>query len=509
MVTRRALLRSGAALAAGAGSLSALAGAATALNPTEAAGVPGWLRYQQDQIGVGFQHPPGWTVRILESGMAGVAAGRDGLSGARAFGQLFTVKEGTGSSTLIFVLASNLGILLDEFKIIEAVRLSTDPDLSALRYTFSYVDGIRKGTLTVQAKKGAGVLLGFDAPAAQYAAQVATLNTVIGTFQWFKPTLALRQAAEPREHAFTAMLPQTWRANFQVIRPAIDAGFVARATDPTGQLAVEAHLPQTPYFFTPHPMVPIREGDWYHAGDQWGIQPYLVLRYLPGTEFIRSYVLPQMQRGRPDLRLAGAGNRPDLATTSDAAIARKVAHGSADGGEAEYVWTGPGGVAMRGRIVVLTILVPGLSGAPGLWLASPLLLAEAPASRFNEAVAVLTTMYASLRPDARWKAAELKGARDRWRIILQTQKQLFNTFEETMQRRQDAALHAAEEWDTTIRYTFAGSSDYGSYVPIGDDKILTADGQVVDVVGLGGKSVSEWQGEMQKAGQPAYLQKAW
>jgi len=495
-------------LAAGTTSLGAVAGAAAAPSPTRAAGVPGWLPYQQDQIGVAFQYPPGWTVRILESGMAGVAAGRDGLSGARAVGQLFTVKEGTSSATLIFVLSNNLGIVLDQFKVIEAVRLSTNPDLSALRYTFSYIEGMRKGTLTVQTQKGAAVALAFDAPAAQYAAQVPTLNTVIQTFRWFKATLALRQAAEPREHAFTAMLPQTWRADFQVIRPAIDAGFVARATDPSGLLTVEAHLPQTPYFFTPHPMVPIREGDWYHAGDQWGIQPYLVLRYLPGAEFIRSYVLPRM-RGRPDLRLAGTGNRPDLATSADAAIVRKVAHGDADGGEAEYVWTGPGGVAMRGRMVVLTMRVPGPSGGPGLWFASPLLVAEAPVQRFNEAVAALTTMNASLRPDGQWKAAETKSAHDRWRIILETQRQVFNIYEETMQRRQEAQWKAAEDWDSTIRYTFAGSSDYGSYVPIGNDKILTADGQVVDVIGLGGKSVTEWEAEMQKAGQPAYLQKAW
>jgi len=514
MVTRRTFLRAGAALIAGAaaplGPLVRTGGAAPgAPAPAADGGVPGWPRYQQDQLGIAFQHPPGWTVRVLENGMPAVAAGRDGLAGARAYGQLFTVKEGTGSATLIFVLASNLAIDLDAFKIVQAVRLSTDPDLSALRYTFNYADGPRKGTLTVQVNKGGGALLGFDAPAGQYAEQAKTLATTIGTFHWFKPTLALYQAVEPKEHAFTAMVPEHWRTNFQVIRPAIDAGFVAGATDPTGRLSVDVHLPQTPFCVTPAQGVPLREGDYYHMGDQWGIQPYLVLRYLPGKEYLRSFVLPQLGRQRPDLRLVGWGDRPDLATNVDSAIAKKVAHGSADGGEAEYVWTAPGGVAMRGRLVTLTILVPGLDGAPGLWFASQLLRAEAPTAQFNEAVAVLTTMNGSLRPDAAWKAAELKGAGDRWRIILNTQKAVFNIYQQVMKNRQDAEEKADEQWDETIRYTFSGGSDYGSYVPLGDDTIMTADGQVVQVVGLGGKSVADWQAAQAKNGGDTYLQKAW
>jgi hypothetical protein len=468
-----------------------------------AAVIPGWPSFVNRALGIAFQHPPGWTVRVLESGQAGASEGADGLSGCRAYGQLFTVKEGTGSGALISVLAANLALALDEFRIVDAVRLSSAPDLSALRFTCRYVDGPRKGTLTVSVKKGGAVLLGFDAPEARYAARVDAMSATIGTFRWFEPSPALAETVEPRERAYSMMIPQAWRPDLSVIRPQIDAGFAARVTDPTGLLSIEIHRPMTPACAAPHAAYPIPEGSWYPLGAKWGMDPLLVYRYLPGKDYIRWFLLPRLQR--PGLQIAGWGNRPDLEVSSDMAAIKRAFGGRADGGEAEYTWTTAQGTRMRGRAIALTVFVPGLSQAPALWYAPLVLLAEAPEDQFAAAVVALTAANASFRLDSRWYDLELKTSRKRWRIIFETEKLLFTTYEETLQHRQDAVLKAAEQWDAYIRYSFASNSDFGGYVPYGSDSILLADGRVIPVIELGGKTVAQWAQD----NPSGYLKKVW
>lgn len=468
-------------------------------------GIPGWPSFVQPMLGVAFQRPPGWTVRVLESGPAGASEGADGLSGARAYGQLFTVNEGTGSGTLIYTLADYLALSLDEFRIVEAVRLSTTPDLGALRFTFSYFDGPRKGTITVSVKKGAGSLLGFDAPQAAYAARVDSLNRMIGTFRWFEPAPALDTAVEPRERAYSMMIPQGWRPDLSVIRPQIDAGFSARVTDATGLLAIELHRPMTPGFITPHPMVPFAEGSWYPLGSRWGMEPLLVYRYLPGKDYARWFLMPGMQRQRPGVQIVGWTDRPDLEISPEVSAIKRAFGGRANGGEVEYAWTTAQGVRMRGRAVVQTVIVPGLGQAPALWQTPLLLLAEAPETEFNAAVVALLTANGSLHVDARWYEAERATSGKRWQIIHETEKILYDTYQETMRHRQEVFQRAIERWEVHIRHSFAGHSDYGEYVPYGNDTILLPNGKVVRVVELGGKTIAQWA----QANPNGYLKKVW
>ncbi len=471
--------------------------------PAAQPGISGWQSFLQPALGVAFQHPPGWTVRVLESGQAGVSEGADGLSGARAYGQLFAVKEGTGSGTLIYTLAANLALTLDEFRVVEAVRLSASPDLSALRYTFRYVDGRRKGTITVSAKKGGATLLGFDAPEGAYAARVDALSRVIGTFRWFKSSPPLDESVEPRERAYSMMIPQGWRPDLSVIRPQIDAGFSARVTDPAGVLSIEVHRPMTPAFITPHPASPLPEGSWYPLGSKWGMEPLLVYRYLPGKDYVRWFLLPRLQR--PGVQIAGWGDRPDLEVSPEIAALKRAFGGRANGGEVEYTWTTAQGVRMRGRAVVQTVLVSGLDRAPSLWQAPLVLLAEAPESQFSTAGVALLAANGSFHVDSKWYAAEIATSRKRWRIIRETEKILFDMYQETLKHRQDVVLKAAEQWSDHIRHTPLGNSDFGAYVPYGNDTIRLADGSIIPVIELGGKTITQWIHD----NPDGYLKKAW
>ena len=507
--TRRELLRDLGAVLAGA--ILSSAGRAW-VRPAAglAQGAPaGWSRYLQPQLGIVLAHPPGWAVRTLESGQTGASRGPDGLTGPRAYGQLYTVKEGTGSTALLNAVADGLTLLFDDFRVVEKVRLSTTPDLSALRYTFPFVDGLRKGTLTMSVKKGGAVALGFDAPAAEYAASVDTLTAIAGTFRWFESSLHLAEATEPRERAYSVMVPGGWRPDLSVKRPHIDAGFVAKASDPATGATVEVHRPYTPSFIAPNSMLAqagYREGTQYPLGAKWGMEPLLVYRYMAGKEFIRSYLLPALQGSRPGLAITGLGDRADLAFDPQVALVRKTLGGGGAGGEVEFTWTRADGVRMRGRAVAVTLYGPSPTGqGVGLWGAPQVMLAEAPEPGINTAVVAMLTMNASLKINPRWFVGELKGSRDRWRIIRETEKILFTKYQETVQRRQEASLAAAEQWDAYIRHSFSGSSDYGNYVPYGRDTIRTQDGRVVPVIELGGKTVTEWMNDNPNG----YLKKAW
>jgi hypothetical protein len=251
--------------------------------------VTGWPLYVQAELGVALQHPPGWTVRAIENGVVAVTEGSDGLTGARAYGQFLILNAATRSDGLAAVLAQYLALNFDGMRVAAPFRLSTSPDLSAVRYTLPYIDGQRKGTLIAGVAGTAAILLGLDAPAAAYASRVNVLAQILGSFRWFQSSLNPRQAAEPREGAFSAAIPQGWRATLAVVRPSINAGFAVTASDPSGQLSIELHRPAMPGFAGPTPM--LREGTWYDIGSRWGIQPLFVSRYLPGKEYIRSFLL--------------------------------------------------------------------------------------------------------------------------------------------------------------------------------------------------------------------------
>lgn len=482
------------------------AGAPAGAAPPAPPAVPGWPAFVHARLGVAFQYPPGWTVRILESGQPSIAEGHDGLSGARAYGTLFTVKEGTSSAALIYVLATNLGLLLDGFRAVEGVRLSTKPDLSALRYVYTGPDGPRKGTLTIAVARGGGSALGFDAPAGAYAARVGTLTTVIRTFRWFKSSLDLKETTEGREHAYSVMIPAGWTADLRVIRPTVEAGFVFGATDPTGRVTAEIHRPQTPAFTVPAPSLPFREGSWYPLGAQWGWEPLLVYRYLPGKEYLRSFLLPSLQTARPGLVLTGWGDRPDLTLYPEAQAAARAFGGSVAAGEAEYAWRHGDGTRMRGRAVAVTVYVP-LPGGRGLaqWVAPLVLRAEAPDAQYDTAVVAMITLNGSFRPDPRWYAAEIAGAQKRWDIIERTQRELFQTYKKVVKARQKAFYDAAEKWDQHIRDTPSSGSDFGTVVAYGESSVRTADGRIIPVIELGGKSVADWMRE----NPSGYLQKVW
>jgi hypothetical protein len=507
MLTRREVLRSAALMLAAAALPDLALPRGVRAQGQQIADIPGWLRFVDPYVGIVFQHPPGWTVRVQESGMAGAAEGPDGLTGARAWGQLVTVRDGANSTQLVHALAANLSQAIHGFRTVDSVRLSTSPDLSALRFSFPYVDGVRKGTLIMTVKKGSAVALGFDAPAPTYINNLGRLTAMIGTFRWFESSLRLEKATEPHERAFSVMRPGGWQARLSVVRPQVDAGFAVTMNDPTGALRVEISRPYTPLFVAPGTAANLLgpEGSPYPLGQRWGWAPLLVHRHLPGAAFLRGFLLPALARTRPRLQLVGLGNRPDLMFSPEAGLARAFG-GTAAGGEAEYVWTGREGLQRRGRAIALTIYAPGPdSRAPALWYAPFVLLAEAPAPLFNTAVAAMVVANASLAAGPRWLAGELQGSRERWRIINETERVLSNTYQDAVRRRQDAAHEAAEKWDQTIRHTFAGSSDYGTYVPYSSDRILTNDGRIVPVVELGGQTVAEWM----TSNPTGYLQKAW
>ncbi|HET8680141.1 MAG TPA: hypothetical protein VFM39_08465 [bacterium] len=508
MLTRRELLHDAATVLAAVALRDLAFSNAARAQAQSATDISRWPRVVQSQIGVAFQHPPGWTVRVQETGMAGAAEGRDGLTGARGWGQLVTVREGTSSAQLITVLAANLGQAIHGFRTVDAVRLSTTPDLSALRFSFPYVDGVRKGTLIMSVKKGGAIALGFDAPAAAYAARLDEMTSMIGTFRWFESSLRLEKVSEPRERAFSIMRPAGWRADLKVIRPQVDAGLTIVMSDPTGAMTVEVSRPRLPMFAAPGAGAPDLlgpEGGTYPLGQRWGWEPLLVRRHLPGRTYLRDFLIPMLKRTRPGLQLAGLGDRHDMMFSPEAGLARAFG-GSAAGGEAEYVWTDRNGVRRRGRAVGQTIHMPYPDPrAPAFWYVPRLLLAEAPEPQFNTAVAAMITANASLAIDPHWLAAEIKGSRDRWRIINETEQILWNKYQEAVQYRQKTAYDAAEKWDQTIRHTFAGSSDFGSYVPYGADRIMTSDGRIVPVIELGGQSVDQWM----KDNPTGYLKKAW
>jgi PDZ domain len=144
---------------------------------------------------------------------------------------------------------------------------------------------------------------------------------------------------DPLEQAFTVEVPSGWNSVGALARQAaLQINPYVRSLSPDKMTYLLLGDPTLPSFSPPSQMgnaIGHPEGTLYDAG--LGGRA-LVLRYLPGSQFARSYGETMLQGLCPSLKFASSQDRPDLATKASA-LWPTVIPSVANGGEATFTCT--------------------------------------------------------------------------------------------------------------------------------------------------------------------------
>jgi hypothetical protein len=141
---------------------------------------------------------------------------------------------------------------------------------------------------------------------------------------------------DPLEQAFTVEVPTGWRTAAGLARrAALQINPYVRSLSPDKMTYLIVGDPILPSFSPPSQMgnaIGYREGKLYDTG-LGGLA--LVMHYLPGAEFARTYGETMLQGLCPSLKFSSASDRPDLARIASA-VAPTVIPSRVDGGEARF-----------------------------------------------------------------------------------------------------------------------------------------------------------------------------
>lgn len=150
---------------------------------------------------------------------------------------------------------------------------------------------------------------------------------------------AYTSMTDPLEHAFTVSVPAGWQSQAGLARrAALQINPYVRSLSPDKMTYLIIGEPTLPSFTPPSPMrntIGLTEGKLYNGG-LGGLM--LVLRYLPGAEFARSYGETALGGLCQNFQFTSAQDRPDLARIAESAWPTPVPSRE-DGGEAKFTCT--------------------------------------------------------------------------------------------------------------------------------------------------------------------------
>lgn len=173
-------------------------------------------------------------------------------------------------------------------------------------------------------------------PSTQLPAPIPSGGAQKSTAAGPRPDSGYVRLTDPLEQAFTVDVPSGWRSVTGLARQAaLQINPYVRSLSPDKMTYVMIGDPTLPSFSPPTQMgnaIGHREGTLYDAG--LGGRA-LVMHYLPGAEFARSYGETMLAGLCPSLKFVSARERPELARQA-AALLPTIIPSREDGGEASF-----------------------------------------------------------------------------------------------------------------------------------------------------------------------------
>jgi len=276
-------------------------------------------------------------------------------------------------------------------------------------------------------------------------------------------TVVFRRMAEPREHAFTLLVPHGWSVEGGIVRvDPLRQGGAAQSIeakvdfsvqkDPAGTVMIR-WLPDVWYIDAR--MTPAGQMGLFPPGSNYN--GMTVMPAQPAASFLKQMAFPMVHRGAQDVRIVREGPLPELVASSLrglAAMAPQLA------GQVQYdaaflrLQYTEGGT--RFEEVMVTLIENMGQIAAGMWRNRSTFYLRAPAESYRSWEPVIGIIQGSVRLDPRWVAGELRGQVSRSNTLSRTQAEI-NRIGEEIARHQATTNH---EIQNDMYLTFTEQEEY-------------------------------------------------
>ena len=275
-----------------------------------------------------------------------------------------------------------------------------------------------EGLFCVEVHGAKAFFSGYQAPTRLIKQLAPTLEYILASYRPEKP-LPRERFVEANQSAFTGFAPQGWRvqAIMQRDHQGTPIGEM-KATDPTGFNSVEVSGQYQQ--FTENPML------------MFG--PARFLAFMPAVEYIKRFVVPQLQPRLRNMRVEQIVARPDLTQKMQAEamlIGEHTATTSYDAASLQYTYINNGRLYRNKTFVKLT-RYRGL----GNWMVLFGAKMNAPAEQFEEIEPILQGIADSIKVDPRLTRAEQMRGKQ---ALTQAQQRFFQSQQDYL-----AALNNAQ-----------------------------------------------------------------
>ena len=303
----------------------------------------------------------------------------------------------------------------------------------------------------------AGALCGCSSPTENATAKAAAKSTAVNSSRDAAakaspkgPVWYLHRRTEPREGAFTILVPEGWQFEGGVVRlnpasgPMNSVGArieCAEKKDAAGTVMMH-WLPNISYK-DPRLLPGFRAGSNYMG--------MIVLPVMDAQTFLSQFVFPSQ---RPHAQHVQVTERKPLSQLAQQ-YQQKATPGLAERFDAAMltVTYDEGGVHYQEQMAAV---IENVEGATGWWTNHDTLMVRAPAAEFNQYRPLFAAIQNSLRGNPQWVSGENRGAAQRAHNALETQRYLEQQRHQIVENRREVNAEARyEHW-----LDIAGKEDY-------------------------------------------------
>ncbi len=274
-----------------------------------------------------------------------------------------------------------------------------------------------------------------------------------------RPTLVLHRVNEPRENAFSLLMPKDWKIEGGIFRvdPTAQGGAgqsveakldLAVKKDQAGSVMVR-WLPDMLYFDMRNSMVAgyFPQGSNYNGMMVWPL--------LSPRDFILTIAFPYAHPQATDVQVIGQKQQPGLAAQYS-----RMRNGQIPGSDFHHdaivltLTYQESGILYKETMVTL-IEDYGQMGA-GLWGNHETYLMRAPQDQFEVWAPVCGVIMGSVQPDLNWINREIQGQIYRGQLVVKTQQDLQRIEQEIVNHRQ----HTFSEIQNDMFLNLTGQEEY-------------------------------------------------
>lgn len=246
------------------------------------------------------------------------------------------------------------------------------------------------------------------------------------------------QFRDPAEGAFSLEVPRGWRVSGGLVRKApVDVRSSVVVIAPDNRITLRLGDANLPPFALPTPLLTqlgFREGSSYSPG--YGVN-MIVMRYLPGEQFARHYIVSQVGQVCAGPQVVSAQALPQTVQAMNAIMAR---YGSAvvsqrlHAGDAAFRCQ-QGQAPMVGYLFVATLLTAGADGG-GNWSVDQLQGYLSPPELAGSAQTILARMVGSVRVNPDWARMQRNVTANTSRIVADTGAHISKVISDSYWRQQ-------------------------------------------------------------------------